>query len=893
MKRICTILISLFAAGISFGQSITEVAIPKYIQAGSTTEKVPFVCRLAINGLLANTTYRYYNRLVVAADTASAGNTANGTYTIVKSSVPFQRITGTPNLTSNYGRFTTDNSGSYTGWFIHETSNAAAFAPGSTVYVRIYMNDGSADGSPTVSTIAKRISASNSPITCINFGDAATSNTGTGIRSTAATNAAAGNFVMLYDNTAGTGRPITGAVIESDGAANTSGFAPFYVTYVDGQNKTWGAIIPNNLPGGIKRIVQYGLTDGSRVGNNSSATGLWAKAGGGTVSTVNPTGTDVIALDGAVVSLPAPTSQTITFNGLADRTYGEAPFLPGAAASSGLPVIYASNNTAVADTVRINDMLRIAIKGAGTAEITATQPGDETYGAAPAVKATLTVLKANLIIKADDKSWLKGTPLPDLTVSYSGFKYDDDSNDLSPKPVVTSPASDTASLSTYPITADGAASPNYNITYVPGTFTVVSRRLSQTINFSPLPDKTYGDANFSPGATATSTLQVTYTSSDITVAEIINKTTVHIVGVGTTTITASQTGDGTYDAAPDVSVPLTVNKAMLTIRAHDKSRLFGQANPQFTFAYSGFVNGENANNLLMQPVATTSATIDSAAGTYPIKVSGAASDNYNFRYIDGILTIDPLPAQTIIFTALPVKKYGDAYFLLGARSSTGLAVTYKSSNPNVAVVVKDTVHITGAGTTMITASQAGNATNGPAPDVSQTLTVQKAPLTIRADNQTRNQGEPNPALTITYTGFINSDDSTKLTTMPQVSTVATPASVAGNYRITVQGATSPSYAINHQTGILTVLPAQGEAQDDMNAYISGPGQLQVNVYAVNIVKVSMQLFDLNGSRVANSTVTLIKGFNSYRIPLGNLSPGIYNLRVAGGDVMLKTKVVIQ
>ncbi len=55
----------------------------------------------------------------------------------------------------------------------------------------------------------------------------------------------------------------------------------------------------------------------------------------------------------------------------------------------------------------------------------------------------------------------------------------------------------------------------------------------------------YGDANFDLTATATSDLDVTYSSSDLTVATIIGST-VTVVGPGTTTITAMQDGDDMY-----------------------------------------------------------------------------------------------------------------------------------------------------------------------------------------------------------------------------------------------------------------------------------------------------------------------------------------------------------
>lgn len=79
--------------------------------------------------------------------------------------------------------------------------------------------------------------------------------------------------------------------------------------------------------------------------------------------------------------------------------------------------------------------------------------------------------------------------------------------------------------------------------------------------------------------------------------------------------------------------------------------------------------------------------------------------------------------QTITFPTLPVKVTGDADFNPGATASSGLAVTYTSSNTAVATIVNGMIHIVSAGSTIITASQAGNSSYNPAPDVSQPLTV--------------------------------------------------------------------------------------------------------------------------------------------------------------------------
>ena len=79
----------------------------------------------------------------------------------------------------------------------------------------------------------------------------------------------------------------------------------------------------------------------------------------------------------------------------------------------------------------------------------------------------------------------------------------------------------------------------------------------QTISFNALPSKKVGDADFSPGATASSGLAITYTSSDINVATIVDNN-IHIVGSGACTISASQAGNSSYNAATSVAQYLAV-----------------------------------------------------------------------------------------------------------------------------------------------------------------------------------------------------------------------------------------------------------------------------------------------------------------------------------------------
>ncbi len=164
-------------------------------------------------------------------------------------------------------------------------------------------------------------------------------------------------------------------------------------------------------------------------------------------------------------------------------------------------------------------------------------------------------------------------------------------------------------------------------------------KLSQTIALASVLQKEIGEADFSP-ATATSGLPVTYTSSDTSVAGIVDGK-VHILAAGVTTITASQAGNTEYNAATSVSQVLTVVKK----------------------------------------------------------------------------------EQSISFAAIAEKTTRDADFDPAAVASSGLPVTYTSSNQNVATVVNGKVHLVSGGTTVITATQQGNESYKAALAVSQELNV--------------------------------------------------------------------------------------------------------------------------------------------------------------------------
>jgi len=97
-----------------------------------------------------------------------------------------------------------------------------------------------------------------------------------------------------------------------------------------------------------------------------------------------------------------------------------------------------------------------------------------------------------------------------------------------------------------------------------------------------------------------------------------------------------------------IPAQLTINKAILTVTAEDKERCYGINNPTFTLRYSGFKNGETADNLSKKPVVSTDAGPGSPVAVYSLTAGGGSSANYDFNYQHGSMVILPLPEEVSI-----------------------------------------------------------------------------------------------------------------------------------------------------------------------------------------------------------------------------------------------------
>jgi hypothetical protein len=246
------------------------------------------------------------------------------------------------------------------------------------------------------------------------------------------------------------------------------------------------------------------------------------------------------------------------------------------------------------------------------------------------------------------------------------------------------------------------------------------------------------------------------------------------------------------------------------VTASNASRAYGASNPTLTYSITGYVNGDTSSVVGGSAAETTSATTSSVPGSYAITFSSEAltAANYTFSYFNGTLTVNRA-SQTITFAApaSPVT-YGVSPIALSAAVPSGLAVSFSVSSGSCSVS-GSTLTVTGVGTCVVAANQAGSTNYLAAATVSHSIVVNAAVLTVTAYNASRTYGSANPTFTASFSGFVNGDTLSVLSGAPSLTTTATPTSAPGSYTITAASGTlaASNYTFNFVNSTLTVTAA--------------------------------------------------------------------------------------
>ena len=421
------------------------------------------------------------------------------------------------------------------------------------------------------------------------------------------------------------------------------------------------------------------------------------------------------------------------------------------------------------------------------------------------VNGTLTITKAPLKITAKSYTIKQGEALPTFEATYEGFKNSETKDVLTKQPTFTTTATSASEPNTYDIVVSDAEAQNYDISYTNGKLIVANADavIVKAKNYS----REYGEAN--------PTFEYTVEGAELQGEPVITCEATATSPVGTYDIVVTQGMVSNYNVTYPIVIKkgtvtnyndtyvngtLTITKAPLSVKAGTYTRKQGEDNPEFTLTYEGFKNNETEDVLITKPTATTTATKESTPGEYVVTLSGGEANNYDLSYTNGKLIV--MDADAVVITA---KSYSREY---GEANPTFEFTSEGAALDGTPEITCEATATSSVGTYPIVIKK-GSVTNYNDTYVNGTLTITKAPLTVKVEDATREQYLDNPEFVITYTGWKVDDDESVLTKKPTASTEATKDSPVGTYAIVVSGGEAKNYELNYQNGVLTIIESTG------------------------------------------------------------------------------------
>jgi hypothetical protein len=427
-------------------------------------------------------------------------------------------------------------------------------------------------------------------VAALNFGSAALVGVAGTDNVTLVTSGAAGAFAT---KTVGAAKAVTvtGLALGGTDAANYSLTQPsstatitaksLTVTGATAASKTYDGTATASLNFGSAALVGVISPDTVTL-VSSGATGAFASASPGTGKVVSVSGLSLGGADSANYTLVAPTltadiakgTASIAFANLSQTYTGSPRSVSASTTPSGLNLTITYNGSPTAPT------------DAGTYSVSGSVVDTNYAGSG---SATLTIAKASQSVTfAAASSVSIGAPIALSASASTGL------------PVTFSLVSGNATLAGSTLTlndagpivvrATQAGNANYSSASADQTFS--ANKLAQTISFAALSNKRATDAPFALSASASSGLPVSFTLVNGPAA--ISGSTLTLTGQsGAVTVRASQAGNNTYDAAPDVTQSFNV----LGSDAHQV--FFGLTQNNDTFAVDIAPDGKSGTLLCL------------------------------------------------------------------------------------------------------------------------------------------------------------------------------------------------------------------------------------------------------------------------------------------------------
>jgi hypothetical protein len=367
-------------------------------------------------------------------------------------------------------------------------------------------------------------------------------------------------------------------------------------------------------------------------------------------------------------------------------------------------------NTVTLDSAGQAVLNGVTLSGAGTHTITASYGGADLAFSASSISAQVTVNRVEVSIAGPASLPVQVTvgqagsvPVtvvgvsavgaPTGTLSYNLLNSSNVSVASASLPLTAGSASSTA---TVPLASTLEAG-NYTLRvsyggdnrYAPSASPVaMSIRIGQIT-----PVITWADpAAITYGSNLSTVLNASTAEGNTAVAGTITYTAMPSGGSADTVTSASVLRAGNYTLRADFTptntakyvmatrmVPLTVNKAALTVTADSKSITYGEE-PHYTATITGFVGSETAATAVTGAADfSVNPANPSAAGSYTITpaLGTLASSNYSFSFVPATLTIGKAtPALTLTTSANPALLTTAVRFTVTAPSQATGNVTF-------------------------------------------------------------------------------------------------------------------------------------------------------------------------------------------------------------------------
>ena len=433
--------------------------------------------------------------------------------------------------------------------------------------------------------------------------------------------------------------------------------------------------------------------------------------------------------------------------------------------------------------------------------------GDENHedlgsAASPYNLVYVPIAQADVTVAAEDKTIIYGEPEPKLTAKVEGLKGED-SEDLI-EYTISRESGD--NVGEYVITPAGEKSQgNYSVSFVPGKLTIGKASVTVKVVGREVTEDYNGKVH--------STMYDMFITSDPTNKYVLE----YVKFVGTAWRIDETNADeyvlelkpadfentnGNYEVTFETTNgKLTINKAEATIIADDKTKVYGENDPELTAQVVGLYGDDTVSYMLTRAEGED-------VGSYEITASGEENQgNYHVNFINGKLTIskaqpsiitEPKAISGLIYNGQPqdIVEPGTAdggtimyFFKGGEKSATPPQGTDAGEYSIYYYVQGDKNH-----EDLIDK----NNTEDPYRYRGVKAAIKPAEVTVIADNKEKTYGEEDPVFTATVNGTFGSD------------TVAYTFSREGgedvdSYEITVTGEENQgNYHVNFVGGTLTI-----------------------------------------------------------------------------------------